>query len=70
VPWYQTRRFNSGMGCPAMRLKLTTAVVAGLVIGGSGVSAQTDDDLRLLWQKGDLASMEQIARTGDRRAEA
>lgn len=53
-----------------MRSRLAIFVLAAFVIGLAGAGAQTDDELRLLWQKGDLAGMEQIARTGDSLAEA
>ncbi|WP_262267181.1 MULTISPECIES: tetratricopeptide repeat protein [Microvirga] len=53
-----------------MRSRLAILVLAVFAIGQTGARAQTDEDLRLLWRKGDLAGMEQFARTGDSRAEA
>ena len=64
------RGSNSGIDRSAMRSRLAILVLAVFAIGLAGARAQTDEDLRPLWQKGNLSGMEQIARTGDSRAEA
>jgi hypothetical protein len=53
----------------AVRFLFPIALAASLVLG-PGARGQTDDELRDIWRQGDMARMEEIARTGDVRAEA
>jgi TPR repeat protein len=53
-----------------MKRLLGPAICAALAFHTSSLCAQTDDDLRKLWLRRDLARMEEIARAGDARAEA
>jgi TPR repeat protein len=53
-----------------MRLLRRIMICAVLIILAASLGAETDEELRQLWMRRDLARMEEIARTGDARAEA